>query len=94
MSKNAKRQQTLDEMITTSSKKTKTNQTTSTIEKKISNEDLEILKQFDLDMIFGPCTGISRIDRYERALRHELDPPIRVYELIQLYPNDRQVTYR
>jgi len=94
MSKNAKRQQTLDEMITTSSKKTKTNQTTSTIEKKISNEDLEILKQFDLDMTFGPCTGISRIDRYERALRHELDPPIRVYELIQLYPNDRQVTYR
>jgi len=94
MSKNAKRQKTLDEMITTSSKKTKTNQTTSTIEKKISNEDLEILKQFDLDMTFGPCTGISRIDRYERALRHELDPPIRVYELIQLYPNDRQVTYR
>lgn len=42
------------------------------------------------------CTfliGIPRIDRYERALRHGLEPPTRVLELINLYPNDRQVTH-
>ncbi len=76
--------------------------------KQISTDDLELLRQFDLDMTFGPCTGefllklfflsfsfsgIPRIDRYERALRHELDPPVRVLELITLYPNDRQVTH-
>ena len=76
--------------------------------KTISNEDLELLRHFDLNMTFGPCTGefllsffchgflflgIPRIDRYERAIRHELDPPIRVLELINLYPNDRQVTH-
>ena len=38
--------------------------------------------------------GIPRLDRYERAVRHELDPPVRVLELINLYPNDRQVTHR
>jgi len=80
---------------------------TSTV-KKISNDDLELLRQFDLDMTFGPCTGeilfeiffikyyfsgIPRIDRYERAIRHDLDPPARVLELINLYPNDRQVTH-
>ena len=37
--------------------------------------------------------GIPRIDRYERAIRHDLDPPTRVLELINLYPNDRQVTH-
>ena len=40
-----------------------------------------------------PLLGIPRLDRYERALRHELDPPIRVLELINLYPNDREVTH-
>jgi hypothetical protein len=37
--------------------------------------------------------GIPRIDRYERALRHDLEPPLRVLELLNLYPNDRQVTH-
>ncbi|CAF2626231.1 unnamed protein product [Rotaria sp. Silwood2] len=37
--------------------------------------------------------SIPRIDRYERALRHDLDPPTRVLELINLYSNDRQVTH-
>jgi len=80
---------------------------TSTV-KKISDDDLELLRNFDLDTTFGPCTGeilfeiffmkyyfigIPRIDRYERALRHDLNPPPRVLELINLYPNDRQVTH-
>lgn len=59
----------------------------------ISDEDLQFLKQFDLDMTFGPCTGITRRERYERAIRHELDPPVRVLELIERFPNDREVTH-
>ncbi|CAF3412084.1 unnamed protein product [Rotaria socialis] len=109
MSKNTKRQKKLEDMMGSSStKKRKENNdhastvskqivvdtsTTSTTVKKISEDDLEVLKQFDLDMTFGPCTGIPRIDRYERALRHDVNPPIRVLELIDLYPNDRQVTH-
>lgn len=82
---------------------------TTSVVKKISDDDLELLRQFDLDMTFGPCASefifeilfvveydfidIPRIDRYERAIRHDLDPPVRVLELINLFPNDRQVTH-
>ncbi|CAF1302501.1 unnamed protein product [Adineta ricciae] len=110
MSKSTKRQRKLEDMFADSStKKIKgndgntpdsnkqtvvhTTRAASTV-KKIAEDDLEILRQFDLDMSFGPCTGISRFDRYERAVRHELDPPVRVLELINLYPNDRQITHR
>ncbi|CAF0882792.1 unnamed protein product [Adineta ricciae] len=107
MSKSTKRQRKLEDMFADSSTKrikendgntpnsdkhTVVHTTTSTV-KKIPEDDLEILRQFDLDMSFGPCTGISRLDRYERAVRHELDPPVRVLELINLYPNDRQITH-
>ena len=76
---------------------------------KISADDLELLRQFDLNLTFGPCTGtlghvsrpmrellfvgISRMDRYERAIRHEHEPPVRILELINLHPNDPQVTH-
>ncbi|CAF3832761.1 unnamed protein product [Adineta steineri] len=109
MSKNTKRQRTLEDVFGSNStkKRKKSNDdtsnvnkqnivntpTTSSTVKKISDNDLELLRQFDLDMKFGPCTGIPRIDRYERAIRHELDPPVRVLELINNYPNDRQVTH-
>ncbi|CAF3761012.1 unnamed protein product [Rotaria sp. Silwood1] len=97
MSKNTKRQRKLEDMIGNSSikKRKKNNDDTSIVDKQnvVDTSNLEVLKQFDLDMTYGPCTGIPRIDRYERALRHDLDPPARVLELINLYPNDRQVTH-
>lgn len=31
----------------------------SSVVETISKDDLELLKQFDLDMTFGPCTGKS-----------------------------------
>lgn len=33
------------------------------------------LRQFDLTSKFGPCVGISRLERWERAAKLGLDPP-------------------
>ncbi|XP_029000364.1 DNA polymerase delta subunit 4 isoform X2 [Betta splendens] len=45
-------------------------------------EELE-LRQFDMDWRFGPCTGISRLQRWERASLHGLNPPEEIRELLQ-----------
>ncbi|KAF3795943.1 DNA polymerase delta subunit 4 [Nymphaea thermarum] len=47
------------------------------------DEDEEILRQFDLDMSFGPCLGISRMERWERANRLGLNPPKNVERLLK-----------
>uniref|UniRef100_A0A1A7WFP1 Polymerase (DNA-directed), delta 4, accessory subunit n=2 Tax=Iconisemion striatum TaxID=60296 RepID=A0A1A7WFP1_9TELE len=49
-------------------------------------EDIQKLKQFDLDWRFGPCTGISRLQRWERAQLHGLKPPEEIrYLLLQTH---------
>ena len=120
MPKAAKRQRRLEELMGDSARRVKKEpemhepKVSTRLEKsptlpKISAEDLELLRQFDLDLTFGPCTGtledsshrrkallsvgISRMDRYERAIRHEHEPPVRILELINLHPNDPQVTH-
>uniref|UniRef100_A0A3B3T190 DNA polymerase delta 4, accessory subunit n=2 Tax=Paramormyrops kingsleyae TaxID=1676925 RepID=A0A3B3T190_9TELE len=45
-------------------------------------KDLLQLRKFDLDWRYGPCTGISRIQRWERAQLHGLTPPADVRELL------------
>ncbi|XP_062411120.1 DNA polymerase delta subunit 4 [Sardina pilchardus] len=50
--------------------------------------DLLELKNFDLDWRFGPCTGISRLQRWEQALLHGLDPPQEIRELLLSREND------
>ncbi|XP_068607303.1 DNA polymerase delta subunit 4 isoform X1 [Brachionichthys hirsutus] len=45
-------------------------------------EGLEKLRHFDLDWRFGPCTGISRLDRWERAKGHGLNPPGEIRDLL------------
>ena len=47
------------------------------------------LKAFDLNMKWGPCAGISRISRWERANEFNLDPPARVMELLRGRENDK-----
>ncbi|XP_074642314.1 DNA polymerase delta subunit 4-like isoform X2 [Tubulanus polymorphus] len=49
----------------------------------ISEKDLSILRDFDLDWQFGPCLGITRIERWERARKNGLNPPEHVIELIE-----------
>ncbi|XP_020344050.1 DNA polymerase delta subunit 4 [Oncorhynchus kisutch] len=38
-------------------------------------KELQELRQFDQDWRYGPCTGISRLQRWERAAQHGLNPP-------------------
>lgn len=47
-----------------------------------SIDDLQILKNFDLTLEFGPCTGITRLERWERAQKHGLNPPDEVKDIL------------
>ncbi|XP_037545981.1 DNA polymerase delta subunit 4 [Nematolebias whitei] len=53
--------------------------------KTVEEEELQKLKQFDLDWRFGPCSGISRLQRWERAKLHGLNPPEEIRELLQTH---------
>ncbi|KAF3687081.1 DNA polymerase delta subunit 4 DNA polymerase delta subunit p12 [Channa argus] len=55
-------------------------------------EDLQKLRQFDLDWKFGPCTGISRLQRWERAKVHGLNPPEDIRELLLKTHTDPEYT--
>ncbi|XP_030580489.1 DNA polymerase delta subunit 4 [Archocentrus centrarchus] len=54
----------------------------------IQEEEQEKLRQFDLDWRFGPCTGISRLQRWERAKLHGLNPPEEIRDLLLQTPAD------
>ncbi|XP_051559094.1 DNA polymerase delta subunit 4 [Myxocyprinus asiaticus] len=55
-------------------------------------KDLLELKKFDLDWRFGPCTGISRLQRWERAALHGLDPPQEIKDILLKEKTDREYT--
>ncbi|MQL98848.1 hypothetical protein Taro_031565 [Colocasia esculenta] len=40
------------------------------------------LRQFDMDMRYGPCLGMSRMERWQRAARLGLHPPPEVADLL------------
>ncbi|EGN97041.1 hypothetical protein SERLA73DRAFT_185334 [Serpula lacrymans var. lacrymans S7.3] len=42
----------------------------------------EILRVFDMSYEYGPCVGMSRLERWERADVHGLSPPIEVREIL------------
>ncbi|GLJ17875.1 hypothetical protein SUGI_0312680 [Cryptomeria japonica] len=42
----------------------------------------QILKQFDLDMRYGPCLGLSRMERWQRAVQLGLSPSQDVKDLL------------
>lgn len=42
----------------------------------------ETLKNFDLNMKFGPSLGMSRLERWERAQRMGLNPPHLVKQIL------------
>lgn len=48
-----------------------------------TNQTLEekILRHFDLSSQFGPCIGISRLERWKRAQRLGLAPPKEVLDV-------------
>lgn len=40
------------------------------------------LRQFDLDSRYGPCIGLTRLERWERAAKLGLEPPAHVRQLL------------
>ena len=51
----------------------------------ISNDVIQRkLLEFDLNIKYGPAYGVSRSDRYERAVKFGLNPPEEILEYIRL----------
>ncbi|VAI19947.1 unnamed protein product [Triticum turgidum subsp. durum] len=46
------------------------------------SEQEEQLRQFDMDMKFGPCIGVNRLQRWERASAMGLQPPPHLHDLL------------
>ncbi|KAL8043675.1 hypothetical protein ABFX02_08G000300 [Erythranthe guttata] len=46
------------------------------------DEEETILRQFDMNMAYGPCLGMSRLGRWERANALGLHPPQQVQNLL------------
>lgn len=42
-----------------------------------------VLRQFDMNMAYGPCLGMSRLARWERAQRLGLKPPKEIETLLK-----------
>lgn len=41
-----------------------------------------ILRAFDLDPSYGPCLGLTRLERWNRAKRLGEEPPVEVFEIL------------
>ncbi|KAJ7344146.1 hypothetical protein JRQ81_000096 [Phrynocephalus forsythii] len=68
-------------------------ETQSPLQDVAQTDQVELLKQFDLSWQYGPCTGITRLQRWERAELLGLSPPIPVRELLLKYNMDPAFTY-
>lgn len=56
----------------------------------LSTEE-SILRDFDMDMKYGPCCTISRTERWKRASLFGLDPPSKIIDLVGITKNDESV---
>ncbi|XP_066853992.1 DNA polymerase delta subunit 4 [Anser cygnoides] len=54
---------------------------------------LDMLRRFDLAWEYGPCTGITRLQRWERAQALGLSPPFPVRDALLEHCDDPAVTY-
>ena len=52
----------------------------------LSEEDVAELRAFDLAQAYGPCVGLTRAERWERAERLGRNPPQRVREMLAALP--------
>ncbi|KAF9072093.1 DNA polymerase delta, subunit 4-domain-containing protein [Rhodocollybia butyracea] len=53
----------------------------------------DILRVFDLTYNYGPCIGISRIDRWERAQALGLNPPSEIRDILLTRQGIEDTTY-
>ncbi|KAJ1420859.1 DNA-polymerase delta, subunit 4 [Sesbania bispinosa] len=44
----------------------------------------KILRLFDMNMAYGPCLGITRLERWERAQKLGLNPPQKIQSLLKI----------
>ncbi|KAF6250592.1 DNA polymerase delta, subunit 4-domain-containing protein [Scenedesmus sp. NREL 46B-D3] len=44
--------------------------------------DERLLRSFDLATQYGPCTGMTRLERWQRAETLGLNPPVQVKEML------------
>ncbi|KAL6661009.1 hypothetical protein ACP70R_000393 [Stipagrostis hirtigluma subsp. patula] len=51
-------------------------------------EEEEALRRFDMDMAYGPCIGVTRLRRWERAEAMGLRPPPHLRDLILRHHED------
>ncbi|XP_069812077.1 DNA polymerase delta subunit 4-like, partial [Dendropsophus ebraccatus] len=51
---------------------------------------LDKLIQFDLDWRYGPCTGITRLERWQRAEELGLTPPKHIKDILMAHFTDTQ----
>lgn len=54
---------------------------------------LQKLIQFDLDWQFGPCTGITRLERWQRAEELGLKPPKNIQDILTAHHADDQYQF-
>ncbi|XP_051633142.1 DNA polymerase delta subunit 4 isoform X1 [Manacus candei] len=54
---------------------------------------LEMLRRFDLCWEYGPCTGITRLQRWERAEALGLSPPGPIRDALLEHRDNPDVTY-
>ncbi|XP_073542249.1 DNA polymerase delta subunit 4 [Phyllobates terribilis] len=54
---------------------------------------LDKLIQFDLDWRFGPCTGITRLERWQRADELGLAPPKNIKDILVAHHTDPQYQF-
>ncbi|XP_066108287.1 DNA polymerase delta subunit 4 [Saccopteryx bilineata] len=54
----------------------------------VDEVELELLRQFDLAWQYGPCTGITRLQRWHRAEQMGLKPPPEVRQVLQTHLGD------
>jgi hypothetical protein len=47
------------------------------------NRIQHILRVFDLDPAYGPCLGMSRLERWERAEKLGDEPPMEIKEILE-----------
>ncbi|KAF8997915.1 DNA polymerase delta, subunit 4-domain-containing protein, partial [Cyathus striatus] len=53
----------------------------------------EILRIFDLSYQYGPCVGVTRLERWERAYALGLDPPSEIKEILSTRQGVEEAQY-
>lgn len=58
------------------------------------NDVHHILRVFDMTSAYGPCVGMSRLQRWERAKKWGLNPPEEIRNILTTVEGQKEVAYR